>query len=133
MPNPKPPAPPIHHDLGQCIHFVAARELMERGTLAPDTVELLILTAPQPIATIKVDSDRLGETQVAASFVGAGSAFNGNWYTDTEKDAKARGKNSERLLEVGILEIAQKVKAKVKMLWDERYSKIVKAPSVLRH
>lgn len=126
-------APPKHHTIGECMHFVAARELLARGTLAPDTVELLILTAPQPIGLVKVDSDRLGETLVSATFVGANAAFNGNWYTDSEKDAKSQGKNSAKMLEVGILDIAQQVKARVQKIWNERFGSQIKAPSILRH
>lgn len=125
-PQPTPAPQPPMHDLGQCIHFVAAQELLQHGMLAPDTVELLIVSAPQPISTINPSPTNAKKMAIAASFLGAGRAFTGQWTVDAENDAKNEGRVSQNTLDQGVYDLAARVKQVVKSLWVQQTAKMSK-------
>lgn len=120
--DPRRPAgmPLGHLSPGQLVHFIAARELADKGMLAADTVELLVFFSPRPVTSINPICDKPGHTLVTSSIVGAGKAFNGGWHVNTDDDVKSMGAKSEAMIEQGTNTIAQVAKAHLKQVMAQQ-------------
>lgn len=108
----------------EAVMFIAAQEIVAKGILSPDTAELIVLFAPQPIEVVKpAGADRtMRKTSIDVSIWFSGNVFNGHWDVATE-DIQFVGLNDgswptnvEKAIDDGRFKIAQTVKNYLKAL-----------------
>lgn len=111
---------PKMHDPREAIHFVAATELVCYGQLKPDTVELLVLLAPQPTVAFAPPTDGGKFGNLIVAFAAAGSAFSKNTPIDVDKDVASGNKMQVQVEDEVTKQMAEAVKARLQNLIHQR-------------
>lgn len=111
---------PKMHDPREAIHFVAATELVCYGQLKPDTVELLVLLAPQPTVAFAPPTDGGAFGNLIVAFAAAGSAFSKNVPIDVQKDIASGNKLQVMEEDTATKDMAEAVKVRLKTLIHQR-------------
>jgi hypothetical protein len=111
---------PKMHDVRETIHFVAATELVLFGQLKPDTVELLVLLAPQPTVAFKPPAEGSLYGNLIVAFAGAGAAFSKNTAISAMDDAATGGKVQIKAEDETTRDIAKAAKLRLQNLIHQR-------------
>lgn len=119
-PTPQDEFSPKMHDPREAIHFVAATELVLNNRLSAETVEMLIMLAPQPTVAYNPPQDNGAFGQLIVAFAGAGAAFSKNTPIDAQADAASGGKVQIKVEDEVTKDIATAVLKRLQALIHQR-------------
>lgn len=119
-PTPQDEYSPKMHDPREAIHFVAATEIMLNGRMSAETVEMLLLLAPQPTVAFKPPEGDSKFGQLIVAFAGAGAAFSKNTPIDAQADAATGGKAQIKVEDEVTKDIAAAVLKRLQNLIHQR-------------
>lgn len=130
VPTPSPSADdeftPKMHDPRESIHFVAATELVIYGALKPDTVELLVLLAPQPTVAFQPPPEGQSHGSLTVAFCGANSAMSKAVPIDAAADVASGHKLRVTQEDEITRDLAEAMKKRLQNLIHQRNAAVAK-------